>query len=64
MESNLLRFLHLDLARSPGNDVEINDRVENEKQIHRRDREEVNDAGDDTPEFLWMETGCYKEGTR
>lgn len=50
----LLRLLRDDLACAPRDDVQVDDRVQNQKQVHRRDGQQVNDAGGDAPKLLRM----------
>ena len=62
MSTDFFRFLLDDLARAPGDDVQVDDRVQDEQQVHGRDHEQVEHAGHDAPELLRMDAGRYEEG--
>ena len=57
----LLGFLGLNFTGTPRDDVEVDDGVEDEQQVHGRDHQQVQDTGHDAPKLLRMETGCYEE---
>ena len=52
--TNLLGLFRLDLPGAPGYNIKIDDGVQYEEQIHRRNGQQVYDAGHDAPEFLWV----------
>lgn len=59
----LLSLLNLHLPCSPGDNVQVNDGVEDQQQVHGGDGQEVDEDGKDTLELLRMEDGCYEERT-
>lgn len=50
--TNLLGLFRLDLPGAPGHNIKIDDGVQYEEQIHRRNGQQVYDARYDAPEFL------------
>lgn len=50
--TNLLGLFRLDLPGAPGHNIKIDDGVQYEEQVHRRNGQQVYDAGHDAPEFL------------
>ena len=58
-ETYLFRFLGEHLSGSPGDVVEVDERVQDEQQVHGRDGEQVDEAGDDALELLRMQYGRY-----
>lgn len=61
--TNLLCLFGGYFSCSPGNNVEVDDWVQNKEEVHRRDGQQVDDSRDNAPEFLRVQTGCYEEGT-
>lgn len=61
--THFLRLLDGDLTGSPGDDIEVDKRVQDEKQVHGRDRQQVYEARYNAEEFLRMQTRSYEEGT-
>ena len=55
----LFGLLGEDLAGSPGDVVEVDERGQDEKQVHGRDGEQVDEAGDDALELLGVQDGRY-----
>merc|ERR1719259_467147 len=58
----LLGLLDGNLASTPRDIVQVNQRVKNEKQVHRGDHQEVEPARYDTGELLRMHAGRDEEG--
>ena len=58
----LLGFLGEHLSGSPGDVVEVGQRVQDEQQVHGRDGEQVDEAGEDALELLRVQHGRYHHG--
>lgn len=59
----LLGLLDLDLTGSPGDNIQVDDRVQDQQEVHGGNGQEVNQDGKDTLELLRMQDGRYDEGT-
>lgn len=60
----LFRFFGLDFTCSPWDDVQVDDGIENQQQVHRGNHHQIEKTRYDAPKLLRMETGCYKEWAR
>lgn len=62
--TNLLGLLRGDLTGSPRDVVQVDEGVDDEEQVHRRDGQQVEQAGDNTLELLRMHAGGDEEAAR
>lgn len=62
--TNLLGLFRGDLTGSPRDVVQVDEGVDDEEQVHRRDGQQVEQAGDNAFELLRMHAGGDEEAAR